>query len=136
MSGHDPDRSPLDPRYFSGSVWLEYHIVVDSQKLNLEAMGLVRVTRNPVVLSTDRGGCSVEDFCNQIHISLVKEVKYVCRARMQSGLPGILTPMLEVKGTTLLRFHKKESEGRGRFKMHITGPDRIADRVKKAPLKN
>ncbi|PWA65284.1 GTP1/OBG, conserved site-containing protein [Artemisia annua] len=52
-----------------------------------EAMGLVRVYTkpqgqqpdfgDPVVLSTDRGGCSVEDFCNQIHRSLVKEVKYV-----------------------------------------------------------
>ncbi|GKC92940.1 developmentally-regulated G-protein 2, partial [Tanacetum coccineum] len=52
-----------------------------------EAMGLVRVYTkpqgqqpdfsDPVVLSADRGGCSVEDFCNQIHRSLVKEVKYV-----------------------------------------------------------
>ncbi|PWA84613.1 P-loop containing nucleoside triphosphate hydrolases superfamily protein [Artemisia annua] len=32
---------------------------------------------DPVVLSADKGGCSAEDFCNQIHRSLVKEVKYV-----------------------------------------------------------
>lgn len=25
----------------------------------------------------DRGGCTVEDFCNHIHRSLVKDVKYV-----------------------------------------------------------
>lgn len=28
-------------------------------------------------LFQDRGGCTVEDFCNHIHRSLVKEVKYV-----------------------------------------------------------
>ncbi|PWA98262.1 developmentally regulated G-protein 2 [Artemisia annua] len=32
---------------------------------------------DPVVLSADKGGCSAEDFCNQIHRSLVKEVKYM-----------------------------------------------------------
>ncbi|KAF2323612.1 hypothetical protein GH714_036318 [Hevea brasiliensis] len=52
-----------------------------------EEMGLVRVYTkpqgkqpdftDPVVLSADRGGCSVEDFCNHIHRSLVKDVKYV-----------------------------------------------------------
>ena len=30
---------------------------------------------------------------------------------------------------------EKEEEGRGRFKSHTTGPARIADREKKAPLK-
>lgn len=25
----------------------------------------------------DRGGCTVEDFCNHIHRSLIKDVKYV-----------------------------------------------------------
>ncbi|MBA0836519.1 hypothetical protein Goarm_008727 [Gossypium armourianum] len=52
-----------------------------------EEMGLVRVYTkpqgqqpdfsDPVVLSADRGGCSVEDFCNHIHRSLIKDVKYV-----------------------------------------------------------
>ncbi|GJU90683.1 putative reverse transcriptase domain, aspartic peptidase domain protein [Tanacetum coccineum] len=41
-----------------------------------EAMGL------------DRGGCSIDDFCNQIHRSLVKEVKYVlvdlCNSAMEA----------------------------------------------------
>lgn len=27
--------------------------------------------------SQDRGGCTVEDFCNHIHRSLLKDVKYV-----------------------------------------------------------
>uniref|UniRef100_A0A3Q7IF99 TGS domain-containing protein n=1 Tax=Solanum lycopersicum TaxID=4081 RepID=A0A3Q7IF99_SOLLC len=32
---------------------------------------------DPVVLSVHRGGCTVEDFCNHIHRSLVKDLKYV-----------------------------------------------------------
>lgn len=28
-------------------------------------------------MSQDRGGCTVEDFCNHIHRNLLKEVKYV-----------------------------------------------------------
>ena len=35
----------------------------------------------------------------------------------------------------LLTLQEKEEEGRGRFKSHTTGPARIADREKKAPLK-
>ncbi|PWA66075.1 P-loop containing nucleoside triphosphate hydrolases superfamily protein [Artemisia annua] len=116
-----------------------------------EAMGLVRVYTKPQGPQpdfsdpVDRGGYSVEDFCNQIHRTLVKEVKYV--------LDEDVVQIVKKKGMTLLRLHVsrvkkkvidplaysdrgKESEGRGRFKMHTTGPDRIADRVKKAPLKN
>jgi hypothetical protein len=29
------------------------------------------------VIPQDRGGCTVEDFCNHIHRSLLKDVKYV-----------------------------------------------------------
>lgn len=32
-------------------------------------------------------------------------------------------------------FQEKEEGGRGRFKSHTNAPDRISDRVKKAPLK-
>lgn len=28
-------------------------------------------------LSQDRGGCTVEDFCNHIHRSIIKDLKYV-----------------------------------------------------------
>ncbi|KAL9304301.1 hypothetical protein ACSQ67_021564 [Phaseolus vulgaris] len=52
-----------------------------------DEMGLVRIYTkpqgqqpdfsDPVVLSADRGGCTAEDFCNHIHRSLVKDVKYV-----------------------------------------------------------
>ncbi|KAL8118802.1 hypothetical protein AgCh_016338 [Apium graveolens] len=64
-------------------------------KLNLDRllakmwdeMGLVRVYSklqgqqpdytDPCVLSSDRGGCTVEAFCNHLHRNLVKQVKYV-----------------------------------------------------------
>ncbi|GFP85718.1 developmentally-regulated G-protein 1 [Phtheirospermum japonicum] len=48
-----------------------------------EEMGLVRIYTKPQGQQPDfdepvgRGGCNVEDFCNHIHRSLVKEVKYV-----------------------------------------------------------
>ncbi|CAI5503806.1 unnamed protein product [Closterium sp. Naga37s-1] len=73
------------------------HSVVISANLELnmdhllarmwEEMGLVRVYTkpqgqqpdfaDPVVLSTDRGGCTVRDFCDHIHRGLLKDVKYV-----------------------------------------------------------
>ncbi|CAM8955965.1 unnamed protein product [Rhodiola kirilowii] len=90
-----------------------------------EEMGLVRVYTkpqgqqpdfsDPVVLSLDRGGCTVEDFCNHLHKNLVKEDEDVVQ---------------------VVKKKEKEEEGKGRFKSHTTGPARIADRVKKAPLKN
>ncbi|KAG9154952.1 hypothetical protein Leryth_012149 [Lithospermum erythrorhizon] len=50
----------------------------------MRAMGLVRVYTkpqgqqpdftDPVVLSVDRGGCTVEDFCNLIHRSLIPKL--------------------------------------------------------------
>ena len=30
-----------------------------------------------MICRQDRGGCTVEDFCNHIHRSLLKDVKYV-----------------------------------------------------------
>ncbi|CAA6660933.1 unnamed protein product [Spirodela intermedia] len=95
-----------------------------------EEMGLVRVYTkpqgqqpdfsDPVVLSTDRGGCTVEDFCNHIHRSLLKDVKYVLAWEPAQST----TPSAE-----------KEEGGRGRFKSHSNAPSRISDREKKAPLK-
>jgi len=36
-----------------------------------------RLADTRVVYHQDRGGCTVEDFCNHIHRSLLKDVKYV-----------------------------------------------------------
>ncbi|KAJ9559699.1 hypothetical protein OSB04_004859 [Centaurea solstitialis] len=114
-----------------------------------EAMGLVRVYTkpqgqqpdfsDPVVLSADRGGCTVEDFCNHIHRSLVKDVKYVLvwgsSARHYPQHCGLSHVLQDEDVVQIVKKKEKESEGRGRFKSHTTGPARIADREKKAPLK-
>uniref|UniRef100_A0A3Q7J9P9 OBG-type G domain-containing protein n=1 Tax=Solanum lycopersicum TaxID=4081 RepID=A0A3Q7J9P9_SOLLC len=115
-----------------------------------EAMGLVRVYTKPqgqqpdfaepVVLSADRGGCTVEDFCNHIHRNLVKDVKYVLvwgtSARHYPQHCGLSHPLQDEDVVQIVK--KKEREdggGRGRFKSHSNAPVRISDREKKAPLK-
>ncbi|GKV00820.1 hypothetical protein SLEP1_g13444 [Rubroshorea leprosula] len=113
-----------------------------------QEMGLVRVYTkpqgqqpdftDPVVLSADRGGCLVEDFCNHIHRSLVKDVKYVLvwgtSARHYPQHCGIRHVLQDEDVIQIVK--KKEKEGgRGRFKSHSTAPTRISDREKKAPLK-
>ncbi|KAF6140547.1 hypothetical protein GIB67_035574 [Kingdonia uniflora] len=115
-----------------------------------EEMGLVRVYTkpqgqqpdfsDPVVLSADRGGCTVEDFCNQIHRSLVKDVKYVLAWGISArhypqhcGLAHLLHDEDVVQ--IVKKKEKDDGGGKGRFKSHSTGPARISDRVKKAPLK-
>ncbi|KAF9685285.1 hypothetical protein SADUNF_Sadunf03G0038700 [Salix dunnii] len=115
-----------------------------------EAMGLVRVYTkpqgqqpdfsDPVVLSADRGGCSVEDFCNHIHRNLIKDVKYVLvwgtSARhypQHCGLGHVLQDEDVVQ--IVKKKEKDDGGGRGRFKSHSTAPARISDREKKAPLK-
>ncbi|MBA0569231.1 hypothetical protein Golob_006675 [Gossypium lobatum] len=132
-----------------------------------EEMGLVRVYTkpqgqqpdfsDPVVLSADRGGCTVEDFCNHIHRNLIKDVKYVLvwgtSARhypQHCGLGHVLQDedvvqivkkkVFKTVLTMVLRpidwvGQEKEEGGRGRFKSHSTAPARISDRQKKAPLK-
>ncbi|RWR78093.1 developmentally-regulated G-protein 2 [Cinnamomum micranthum f. kanehirae] len=115
-----------------------------------EEMGLVRVYSKPqgqqpdfsepFVLSTDRGGCSVEDFCNHIHRNLVKDVKYVLvwgtSARHYPQHCGLSHPLHDEDVVQIVKKKEKDDGGgRGRFKSHTTGPARISDREKKAPLK-
>jgi len=114
-----------------------------------EEMGLVRVYTkpqgqqpdftDPVVLSTDRGGCTVEDFCNHIHRSLLKDVKYVLvwgtSARHYPQHCGLSHGIQDEDVVQIVKKKEKEEGGRGRFKSHTNAPDRISDRVKKAPLK-
>ncbi|KAF7036678.1 hypothetical protein CFC21_047261 [Triticum aestivum] len=114
-----------------------------------EEMGLVRVYTkpqgqqpdfgDPVVLSSDRGGCTVEDFCNHIHRSLLKDVKYVLvwgtSARHYPQHCGLGHGLEDEDVVQIVKKKEKEEGGRGRFKSHTNAPDRISDRVKKAPLK-
>ncbi|WVZ22750.1 hypothetical protein V8G54_001294 [Vigna mungo] len=126
-------------------------------KLNLDRllarmwdeMGLVRVYTkpqgqqpdfsDPVVLSADRGGCTVEDFCNHIHRSLVKDVKYVLvwgsSARHYPQHCGLSHNLRDEDVVQIVKKKEKEEGGRGRFKSHSNAPARISDREKKAPLK-
>ncbi|KAJ6711687.1 hypothetical protein OIU79_008006 [Salix purpurea] len=114
-----------------------------------EEMGLVRVYTkpqgqqpdftDPVVLSTDRGGCLVEDFCNHIHRNLIKDVKYVLvwgtSARHRPQHCGLGHFLHDEDMVQIVKRKEKEDGGRGRFKSHSTDPARISDREKKAPLK-
>uniref|UniRef100_A0A6N2KJ83 OBG-type G domain-containing protein n=1 Tax=Salix viminalis TaxID=40686 RepID=A0A6N2KJ83_SALVM len=114
-----------------------------------QEMGLVRVYTkpqgqqpdftDPVVLSTDRGGCLVEDFCNHIHRNLIKDVKYVLvwgtSARHRPQHCGLGHFLHDEDMVQIVKRKEKEDGGRGRFKSHSTDPARISDREKKAPLK-
>ncbi|KAG8656492.1 hypothetical protein MANES_04G143600v8 [Manihot esculenta] len=97
---------------------------------------------NSIVISCnlkDRGGCTVEDFCNHIHRSLVKDVKYVLvwglSARHYPQHCGLSHVLQDEDVVQIVKKKEKEDGGRGRFKSHSTAPARISDREKKAPLK-
>ncbi|KAI3866648.1 hypothetical protein MKW98_006098 [Papaver atlanticum] len=114
-----------------------------------DAMGLVRVYTkpqgqqpdfsDPVVLSADRGGCTVEDFCNHIHRSLVKDVKYVLvwgvSSRHYPQTCGLSHVLQDEDVVQIVKKKETDEGGRGRFKSHSNAPARISDRQKKAPLK-
>ncbi|GER52357.1 developmentally regulated GTP binding family protein, partial [Striga asiatica] len=126
-------------------------------KLNLDRllarmwdeMGLVRVYtkpqgqqpdfEEPVVLSAGRGGCTVEDFCNHIHRTLVNNVKYVLvwgtSARHYPQHCGLSHGLQDEDVVQIVKKKEREDGGRGRFKSHSNAPARISDREKKAPLK-
>nr|AFK36969.1 unknown [Medicago truncatula] len=126
-------------------------------KLNLDRllarmwdeMGLVRVYTkpqgqqpdfgDPVVLSADRGGSSVEDFCNHIHRSLVKDVKYVLvwgtSARHYPQHCGLSHVFCDEDVVQIVKKKETDEGGRGGFKSHSDAPVWICDRQKKAPLK-
>ncbi|GAB4821710.1 hypothetical protein N2152v2_008756 [Parachlorella kessleri] len=128
------------------------------QKLNLDGvleriwdmMGLVRVFTkkvghkpdfsDPVVMSEDRGGTTVEHFCAMIHHSLIKEFKYA----LVYGVSAKHTPQRvglqhELEDEDVVQIVKKKintgEDGLGRFKTTSDKPLRIADREKKKPLK-
>ncbi|KFK41688.1 hypothetical protein AALP_AA2G160000 [Arabis alpina] len=126
-------------------------------KLNLDRllarmwdeMGLVRVYSKPqgqqpdfdepFVLSADRGGCTVEDFCNHVHRTLVKDMKYALvwgtSARHYPQNCGLIHRLEDEDVVQIVKKKKREEGGRGRFKTHSNPPTRIADGEKKAPLK-
>ncbi|KFK41687.1 hypothetical protein AALP_AA2G160000 [Arabis alpina] len=114
-----------------------------------DEMGLVRVYSKPqgqqpdfdepFVLSADRGGCTVEDFCNHVHRTLVKDMKYALvwgtSARHYPQNCGLIHRLEDEDVVQIVKKKKREEGGRGRFKTHSNPPTRIADGEKKAPLK-
>jgi hypothetical protein len=130
-----------------------------SQKLNMdgllariwEMMGLVRVYTkrtghkpdfgDPVVLSDDRGGTTVEHLCARVHRSLVTELNYALvwgtSAKHQPQRCGLAHGLADEDVVQVVKKKVTGGEdGLGRFKQG--GPEyvRIADRVKKKPLKS
>jgi len=115
------------------------------------AMGLVRVytkkTGNkpdfdePVVLAEHRGGTSVKDFCDQIHNTIAKNLKYAqvwgTSAKHMGQRVGVKHALEDEDVVQLVKGDKVDKdELKGRFSVtKKNDPARIADRVKKAKLK-
>ncbi|XRB19382.1 developmentally-regulated GTP-binding protein [Pseudoscourfieldia marina] len=116
-----------------------------------ETMSLVRVYTKkrggkpdfdePVVLSADRGGTRVENFCNHLHRDLAKDLMY---AWVWGGsvryTPQRCGKDHDLHDEDVVQVVKKKKaavgEAIGRFRQGPKDePARIADRVKKAPLK-
>lgn len=118
-----------------------------------DAMALVRVFTkkvgarpdfgDPVVLTSDRGGTTIDTLCRQVHNSLVKEFKYaLVWGTSSKHYPQRCGLSHRLEDEDVVQIVKKKvktgEDGRGRFKAAGSDkkPDRIADREKKAALKS
>lgn len=121
------------------------------------------LTITSLVILQDRGGCTVEDFCNHVHRTLVKDMKYalvwgtsarhypqhcglshrlededvvqIVKKKVWMHISYFLVSLISNVDDAGGNFQEREEGGRGRFKTHSNAPARIADREKKAPLK-
>lgn len=114
-----------------------------------DMMGLVRVYTKrvghkpdfaePVVLSEDRGGTTIEHFCNHIHKSLTAEFNYaLVWGTSAKHLPqrcGLSHTLQDEDVVQVVKRKVSGDDGRGRFKQGPADYVRIADREKKKPLK-
>ncbi|KAK9908310.1 hypothetical protein WJX75_009685 [Coccomyxa subellipsoidea] len=96
---------------------------------------------DPVVLSADRGGTSIEALCTQIHKSLVADFSYSLvwgtsskHYPQRCGLSHILEDE-DVVQIVKRKVTTGGEDGKGRFKTTSNKPLRISDREKKAALK-
>lgn len=129
-----------------------------SMRLNLDGllekiwdmMALVRVYTkkvgakpdfaDPVVLTSDRGGTTLEALCRQIHNSMVGEFKYALvwgtSSKHYPQRCGLSHPLEDEDVVQIVKKKVRTGEdGRGRFKTTSDKPLRIADREKKPALK-
>lgn len=115
-----------------------------------EMMGLVRVYTkkvgnkpdfgDPVVLSDDRGGTTMEHFCNHIHRSLTNEFNYaLVWGTSAKHMPQRCGLGHALRDEDVVQIVKKKVTGgddaKGRFKQQAADYVRIVDREKKKPLK-
>ncbi|BDA44861.1 Developmentally-regulated GTP-binding protein 2 [Coccomyxa sp. Obi] len=96
---------------------------------------------DPVVLSADRGGTSIEALCTQIHKSLVADFSYSLvwgtsskHYPQRCGLSHVLEDE-DVVQIVKRKVTTGGEDGKGRFKTTSNKPLRISDREKKAALK-
>eukprot|EP00879_Flechtneria_rotunda_P033199 GHRR01036746.1.p1 GENE.GHRR01036746.1~~GHRR01036746.1.p1 ORF type:complete len:169 (+),score=49.68 GHRR01036746.1:65-508(+) len=93
----------------------------------------------PVVLTSDRGGTTMEAMCKQIHNTLTKEFKYAlvwgCSAKHYPQRVGLTHQLADEDVVQIVKSKIKAEDGRGRFKSTSDKPLRIADREKKPALK-
>lgn len=116
-----------------------------------DSMGLVRVYTKktggkpdfdePVVLADHRGGCSVRHFCDQIHNTLSKQLKYAqvwgTSTKYMGQRVGLKHTLEDEDVVQIVKGDKSDPDDlKGRFSTtKKNDPARIADRVKKAKLK-
>ncbi|KAK2077430.1 GTP-binding protein [Prototheca wickerhamii] len=113
-------------------------------------MGLVRVYTKkvgarpdfdePVVLSEDRNGIRIQDFCTHIHKSLVADFKYaLVWGTSTKHMPQRVGMAHLLEDEDVVQIVKKKvtenDDARGRFKQTGSEYVKIADREKKKPLK-
>ncbi|KAI8470019.1 MAG: P-loop containing nucleoside triphosphate hydrolase protein [Monoraphidium minutum] len=94
----------------------------------------------PVVLTADRGGTTVEAMCKQIHNTMLREFKYALVWGVSAKhYPQRVGLSHQLEDEDVIQVVKKKvldaEDGRGRFKTVSDKPLRIADREKKAALK-
>lgn len=111
-------------------------------------MGLVRVYTKrvgsrpdfsePVVLSQDRGGITIEHFCNHIHRTLALEFNYALvwgkSAKHMPQRCGLAHSLSDEDVVQIVK-SKKTEDGKGRFKQAAADYVRTVDREKKQKLK-
>lgn len=92
------------------------------------------------MLSENRGGNTVQAFCDHLHASLAKEFSYALvwgtSSKHYPQRCGLTHTLDDEDVVQIVKKKTDSGEGRGRFKATSTSePARIADREKKKALK-
>ena len=116
-----------------------------------EEMDLVRVYTkkvghkpdftDPVVLSIDRGGVSMDAFCKHIHKDLAKDFAYgLAWGRSTKHMPQRVGLAHQLMDEDVVQIVKNKvcnmGDAKGKFADKSSKPDKISDRVKKPKLRS